>query len=78
MEYIENNVIENNSAVLATVYGINQERRRYKNDQMDIIIHDNNTPMQSVTFHGCKINNFQMKNCDVFLNFALNIDFGYK
>ena len=28
-------------------------------------------------FHGCKNNNFQMKNCDVFLIFAQNIDCGY-
>ena len=33
MEYIENNI-----AVLVTVYGINQERRHYKKDLMDIII----------------------------------------
>ena len=25
-------------------------------------------------FHGCKKDNFQMKNCDVFLIFAQNID----
>ena len=29
-------------------------------------------------FHGCKKDNFQMKNCDVFLIFAQNIDRGYK
>ena len=28
-------------------------------------------------FHGCKKDNFQMKNCDVFLIFAQNIDCGY-
>ena len=28
-------------------------------------------------FHGCKNGNFQMKNCDVFLMFAQNIDCGY-
>ena len=33
MEYIENNI-----TVLVTVYGINQERRRYKKDPMNIII----------------------------------------
>ena len=32
MEYIENNI-----AVLVTVYGINQERRRYKKDPLNII-----------------------------------------
>ena len=33
MEYIENNI-----AVLVTVSGINQERRHYKKDPMNIII----------------------------------------
>ena len=28
-------------------------------------------------FHGCKNDNFQMKNCDMFLNSAQNIDCGY-
>ena len=28
-------------------------------------------------FHGCKNDNFQMKNCDIFLIFAQNIDRGY-
>ena len=37
--------------------------------------HYENTPMQyTVIFHGCKSNNFQMKNCDIF---AKNIDCGY-
>ena len=38
-----------------------------------------NTPIQyTAIFHdGCKNNNFQMKNCDIFLIFAHNIDPGY-
>ena len=28
-------------------------------------------------FKGCKNGNFQMKNCDIFLIFAQNIDFWY-
>ena len=28
-------------------------------------------------FHGCKNGHFQMKNCDIFLIFAQNIDCGY-
>ena len=28
-------------------------------------------------FHGCKNDKFQMKNCDIFLIFAQNIDCGY-
>ena len=36
------------------------------------------TPMKyTAIFHCCKIDNFQMKNCDVFLIFAQNIDCGY-
>ena len=37
-----------------------------------------NTLMQyTVIFHGCKNNNFQMKNCDIIHIFAVNIDRGY-
>ena len=40
--------------------------------------HYENMPMLYTTiFHGCKKDNFQMKNCDVFLIFAQNIDCGY-
>ena len=40
--------------------------------------HYENTPMQyAVIFKGCKNGNFQMKNCDIFLIFAQNIDSGY-
>ena len=36
------------------------------------------TPMlYTAIFHGCKNDNFQTKNCDIFLIFALNIDRGY-
>ena len=36
------------------------------------------TPMQyTAIFHGLKNDNFQMKNCDIFLIFAQNIDCGY-
>ena len=31
----------------------------------------------TMIFHGCKNYNFQMKNSDIFLIFAQNIDFGY-
>ena len=34
-----------------------------------------NTPMQyAAIFKGCENGNFQMKNCDIFLIFAQNID----
>ena len=39
-----------------------------------------NTPMQYIAnFNGsaCKNGNFQMRNCDIFLIFAQNIDLGY-
>ena len=31
----------------------------------------------TVIFHGCKNDNFQMKNCNIFHIFAQNIDCGY-
>ena len=41
-------------------------------------LHYANMPMQNtVVFHGCKNDNFQKKNCDIFLSFAQNIDCGY-
>ena len=43
-----------------------------------VITHYDNTAMQyTAIFHGCKSDNFQMKNCDSFLKFAPNIDRGY-
>ena len=40
--------------------------------------HYANTPMQyTAIFHGCKNSNFQMKNYNIFLIFAQNIDCGY-
>ena len=42
--------------------------------------HYENTPMQNMytaIFHSLKIDNFQMKNCDIFLIFAQNTDSGY-
>ena len=41
-------------------------------------IHYENMPMQYLEiFHSCKKDNFQTKNIDIFLIFALNIDYGY-
>ena len=41
-------------------------------------MHYENTPMQyTAIFHGCKNDNFQMKNVDNFLIFAQIIDRGY-
>ena len=41
-------------------------------------IHYENTPMQyAAIFKGCKNGYFQIKNCDIFLIFAQNIDYGY-
>ena len=40
--------------------------------------HYDNTPIQyTAIFHSCKKNNFQMKNCNIFLIFAQNVDCGY-
>ena len=42
------------------------------------LYHYDNTHMQyTVIFHSCKNDNFQMKNGDIFLIFAQNIDRGY-
>ena len=41
-------------------------------------LHYNNMPMQyTAIFHGCQNGNFLVKNCDIFLIFAQNIDRGY-
>ena len=41
-------------------------------------LHNDNTPMQyTANFHDSKNDNFQVKNCDIFFNFALNIDRGH-
>ena len=50
--------------------------------QLEILVmsnnHYENTPMQyTVIFHSCKNYNFQMKNCEFVLIFAVNIDRGY-
>ena len=43
-----------------------------------IVYHYENTPVQyTAIFHGCKNEKNLMKNCDIFLIFALNIDRGY-
>ena len=42
------------------------------------LCHYENMPMQNTAiFHGCKNDNFQMKNSNIFLIFAQKIDFGY-
>ena len=42
------------------------------------LFHYENTSMQyTAIFHGCNKDNFHMKNCDIFLFFAQNIDGGY-
>ena len=43
-----------------------------------VTVHYDDTPVQyTAIFHGCKNDKFQMKNCDIFLIFAQNIDLGY-
>ena len=42
------------------------------------VYHCDNAPMPyAAIFNGCKIDNFQMKKCDIFGMFAQNIDCGY-
>ena len=51
---------------------------RQRKTKVLIELHYDNTPIQyTVIFHGCKNDYFQMKNCDIFLIFAQNIDRGY-
>ena len=46
--------------------------------RLNAFCHYENTPMQCTgIFHGRKNDNFQMKNDDIFLIFAQNIDCGY-
>ena len=46
--------------------------------EFQLCLHYYNTPMlYTAIFHGCKNGNFQMKNCDIFLIFAQNVDRGY-
>ena len=41
-------------------------------------VHYDNSPMQyTAIVHCCKNDNFQMKNCDIFLIFAKKLDRGY-
>ena len=41
-------------------------------------MHNTNMPIKyTPIFHGYKNDNFQLKNCDIFLIFAQNIDCGY-
>ena len=43
-------------------------------NDMDSYHHENTSMHYLAIFHGCKNDNFQMKNCDIFLIFAQNID----
>ena len=52
--------------------------RDFFSSPVTFVLHYENTPMQyTAIFHGCKKDNFQMKNCDGFLIVAQNIDCGY-
>ena len=63
------------------VYNINGTGHMTKMATMPIYgknFHYVNMPMQyTAIFHGCKNDNFQMKNFDIFFLFAQNIDCGY-
>ena len=54
-------------------------KNKFSNNEAQVKnMHYANMPVQyTAIFHGCKIDNFQMKNCDIFLIFAQNIDLGY-
>ena len=60
--------------IILILLALRQIKIRLKSDRL----HYENTPMQyAAIFKGCKNGNFQMKNCDIFLIFAQNIDCGY-
>ena len=40
----------------------------------DVSVTENMPMLYTSIFHGCKKDNFQIKNCDFILNFAQNID----
>ena len=59
--------VENCSKLHRCVSAMNRRRSNYENMLMNY----------TAIFHGCKNDNFQMKNCDFFLSFAQNIDCWY-
>ena len=82
MEYIENNI-----AVLVTVYGINQERRHSKkrsneHNYMSLVVRKPVLLQKHVhviysNISAYKSGNFGLKIVIFFLFFAQNIDYGY-
>ena len=49
----------------------------HPNDMFSQESHNDNKPMQYIAIlYGCKNDNFQMKNCDIFLIFVQNKDRG--
>ena len=61
---------------LSPITGSHTAKSRVKDAVM--VPHYENTPIQyTIILPGCKNDYFQMKNCDIFLIFAQNIDFGY-
>ena len=50
----------------------------YRKTFLPLSFHYENMPIQySAVFHGCKYDNFQMKNCYIFIIITQNIDCGY-
>ena len=63
------------SIIIHSMKNLNNVNRPHKTF---IIQHYENMPIQYTRiFHVCKNHNFQMKICDIFLIFALNVDCGY-
>ena len=68
---------KDHSKISKSMYS-NLEVLAWQNDFRVPCFHYTNTPMQyTAIFHGCKNVNFQMKNYNIFLIFAQNIDCGY-
>ena len=57
--------------LLVRLYAVCPVLVRSANANMLVVSHYKNTPMQyTAIFQGCKKDNFQMKDCDVFLYFC--------
>ena len=63
---------------LSSSYEYSPEMAAARDYQLTTTMHYENMLKQYLAiFHGCKNETFQMKNCDIFLSFAQNIDSGF-
>ena len=66
------------ASIYASKSSLSIVKQQLKCEKIYISLHYENTPNQySAIFHSLKNDNFQMKNCNIFLISAQNIDSGY-